>query len=133
MKKQTFYTNLLQTLGQYPFDDAQEAIESLKKQISEKQNLRDRKNFEAHLTSKTFIFNPDFSKVLLLKHKTLGKWLQAGGHTDPEDMSILEGARREGVEETGIQDLVYIPFDKANPNLPIDIDIHPIPNNNSKN
>jgi 8-oxo-dGTP pyrophosphatase MutT (NUDIX family) len=68
-----------------------------------------------------------------LKHKVLDKWIQAGGHADETDNSMVEGAMREGVEETGITDLKYIPIDAENLDVPIDLEIHAIPENKAKN
>ena len=136
-KDYTFYQNLLFAVASYieafPSPEAQEVSDLLIKQISQSQDLRDRKNFEAHLSSKTFIFNVDFSKVLLLHHKGLNRWLQPGGHTDPEDNSMVEGAMREGIEETGITNLIYYPMNVQNPEVPFNLDIHSIPANLKKN
>lgn len=127
-----FYQNLLKTISKYPFDDAQEPIRLLKNQITQNQDLRDRKNFEAHLTSKTFIFSEGFELVLLLHHKGVNKWLQAGGHIDLDDETMVGGANREGEEETSLSNLTYQPIDTNNLEIPIDLDIHPIPANSNK-
>jgi 8-oxo-dGTP pyrophosphatase MutT (NUDIX family) len=59
--------------------------------------------------------------------------LQAGGHVEKGDSSILKAALREASEETGIalKDLVYIPLNSGN--VPLDIDSHYIPANKNKN
>ena len=40
---------------------------------------------------------------------------------------------REGIEETGITNLVYYSINAQNPEVPFDLDIHSIPANSSKN
>ena len=130
--EQLFYSNLLDAINQYPFDDASEIIQILKGEIEAGHNLRDHKNYRVHFGTKTFIFDPTYSQVLLLHHKGLDMWLQAGGHVDPEDETMVIGAKREGVEETGITELVYQPLDPNSPQTPIDISIHPIPHNPKK-
>jgi 8-oxo-dGTP pyrophosphatase MutT (NUDIX family) len=127
-----FYNKIREAIELYPFEDANYVRELFIKQTAENQNLRNRKNFEAHLSTKTFIFTEDFSKVLLLNHKTLGRWLQAGGHVDEEDQSVWEAGRREGLEETGISNLKYLPINPSNLEVPIDLDLHNIPPNQKK-
>lgn len=41
-------------------------------------------------------------KILLVKHKKLGAWLQPGGHVEPNE-TPYEAAIRESLEETGIR------------------------------
>ena len=41
-------------------------------------------------------------KVLLVKHKKLGMWLNPGGHVDPEELPH-QAAEREFWEETGVK------------------------------
>lgn len=45
-------------------------------------------------------------KVLLVKHKKLQKWLNPGGHTDPNELPH-ETAEREFWEETGVKVKAY--------------------------
>ncbi|MCL5100479.1 MAG: NUDIX domain-containing protein [Candidatus Marsarchaeota archaeon] len=47
-------------------------------------------------------------KVLLLKHKKLGKWMYPGGHMEPEELPI-ECAERETLEETGLKVKIISP------------------------
>ncbi len=83
---------------------------------------RSRKQFEpGHLTGSAIVLSPDLSSCVLLHHGKLHCWLQPGGHVDPTDASILETARRETIEETGLP--LSPDFD---PRL-IHLDVHEIP------
>jgi 8-oxo-dGTP pyrophosphatase MutT (NUDIX family) len=42
-------------------------------------------------------------------HRKLHKWLQMGGHCEPEDTTLAEAALREATEESGIDGLVLLP------------------------
>jgi 8-oxo-dGTP pyrophosphatase MutT (NUDIX family) len=100
--------------------------------IDRNSNLQDRKNMQGHLASQGFLFNKDFSKVLLLHHKSLDMWIQPGGHMDPEDIDLVKATKREVLEETGLQDCTYLPVDVNNPLMPICISINTIPANLKK-
>lgn len=58
-----------------------------------------------HLTSSVLIFSADHSKVLLTLHTRAGRWLQTGGHCEPDDHTVADAALREGREESGITSL----------------------------
>ena len=95
-------------------------------------NLFTRKNFDGHITTSAFIIDAGYNEMLLLKHKSLNRWLQPGGHVEA-DASLMLSALREAVEETGI------PPDQLQPvrvfednNIPFDIDSHYIPANPRK-
>ena len=59
-----------------------------------------------HFTATTFVVCQD--KVLLHLHKKLGIWLPAGGHIDRDELPE-EAARREVLEETGLNVELYQP------------------------
>lgn len=59
--------------------------------------------------------------VVLHRHKRLGIWLQPGGHIDPGELPS-DGARREAVEETGID----VQHPGVGPEL-VHVDVHPGP------
>lgn len=90
-------------------------------------DLQNRKNMQGHLATKSFLLSNDGSKVLLLHHKALDKWLQPGGHVDIEDKSLVEAARRELIEETGLSSVFYFPVNLENRHLPINIECSQIP------
>lgn len=72
-----------------------------------------------HVTGSAWIVNQDYSRVVLLHHGKLGKWVQPGGHCD-EETNVLDVAQRETEEETGLR---AVP---ATTGI-FDIDIHEIP------
>jgi len=78
-----------------------------------------------HFTASSFVLNPTSDRVLLIRHRTLGLWLQPGGHFEESDEDLEDAARREVLEETGIGDLEEL---QDFPGL-FDIDIHSIPAN----
>jgi 8-oxo-dGTP pyrophosphatase MutT (NUDIX family) len=73
---------------------------------------------EGHLTGSALVVDASASRVLLLFHRKLQRWLQPGGHVDG-DANLAAAARREATEETGIEGLrVVVP--------PLDLDIHEV-------
>ncbi len=62
-----------------------------------------RESFEpGHMTASAAILSPDKTRTLLVYHRRLDRWLQPGGHVEPEDNDLLSTARREVLEETGV-------------------------------
>ena len=79
-----------------------------------------RDHLPGHITGSAWVLNQDRTKVLLVHHAKLNRWLQPGGHADGDE-DVLAVALREFEEETGVkgvEPLVSGIFD---------IDIHPIP------
>ena len=75
----------------------------------------------AHFTASVILADPSHTLTCLVHHRKLNKWLQPGGHFEPDDFGdLLRAATREVREETGCA---------ANPTgpLPADVDIHVIP------
>lgn len=81
---------------------------------------------KGHITGSALLLNPLGDKILMNHHKSLNKWLSFGGHADGEE-DILSVAIRETMEESGIT-----AFKPWSSNF-IDIDIHLIPENKTKN
>lgn len=74
-----------------------------------------------HFTASAFVVAPESDHVLLILHAKLGLWLQPGGHIDPTDDSLEAAARRELLEETGLEHV------RSLQTTPLDLDIHVIP------
>ncbi len=74
-----------------------------------------------HVTGSAWVTTPDGSRVLLVHHRKLGKWLQPGGHADGERF-IGQVALREAQEETGLAELAL-----HDAHMPLDVDVHVIP------
>ncbi len=73
-----------------------------------------------HLTASAFVVDASRSRVLLILHAKLRRWLQPGGHIEPDDPNLLAAARREVQEETGLRALKLLA-------APLDVDVHEIP------
>ena len=81
-----------------------------------------RDHLPGHITGSVWITNQRHTKVLLIHHAKLNKWLQPGGHADGVE-NILLVAKKELEEETGISEVHQIQHSL------FDIDIHQIPAN----
>jgi 8-oxo-dGTP pyrophosphatase MutT (NUDIX family) len=72
-----------------------------------------------HITASAFVVHPTGQAVALVLHSKLGRWLQPGGHVEPEDSSIVVAALREVREEVGAR--------PAGEPWLCDIDVHRFP------
>ena len=85
--------------------------------------LIDWNNFKGHVVASGFIYSKKDDKFLVLYHKDLKMYLYPGGHVDSSDINLIDAARREVREETGLKDIEqYVIEDEEM--LPIDIDTH---------
>ena len=75
-----------------------------------------------HVTASALVARPDGTAFLLVHHRRLDRWLQPGGHVEPEDASVFAAARREAAEETGISTFAVPVGTRI-----LDVDVHPIP------
>ena len=73
-----------------------------------------------HVTASAFVVDRARAKVLLILHGKLERWLQPGGHIEPEDRSVVAAAQREVLEETGLT----VAADGCEL---LDVDVHQIP------
>ncbi|SDZ14667.1 NUDIX hydrolase [Herbiconiux ginsengi] len=71
-----------------------------------------------HATASAFVFDAERRHVLLCFHKKGRFWVQPGGHLEPGDATVIDGAVREAREETGAEP----PNDPA-PTI-VDVDAH---------
>lgn len=82
-----------------------------------------REQWPAHFTGSAVVVTPDGSKVCLVLHAKLKRWLQPGGHADALDSGSMEAtALREAKEETGCEVALHPTAPR-----PLDVDVHVIP------
>ncbi|MFI7063289.1 NUDIX hydrolase [Kribbella sp. NPDC050124] len=62
-----------------------------------------------HVTSSALVIDASGSRVLLTLHKTVGQWLQLGGHCEAGDTTLAGAALREATEESGLTGLSIDP------------------------
>ena len=74
----------------------------------------------SHLTASCFVIDPAGESVLLTFHRKGRFWVQFGGHAERGDASLLDVARREAREESGIADIEPL-------GTPVDLDRHALP------
>jgi 8-oxo-dGTP pyrophosphatase MutT (NUDIX family) len=91
-------------------------------------DVTSRKTFTGHVTCSAIVVD-DAQRVLHIRHNALDTWLRPGGHLEANDTSLVGSALREVAEETGIPAGQLALADE----VPIDIDVHPIPANPAKN
>lgn len=76
-----------------------------------------------HFTASGFVRNRNTQQVVLIFHPKFHKWIQPGGHLEVFDEHIVEAAKREIMEETG---LVELEWDGT-----MRLDIHDVPASSS--
>jgi 8-oxo-dGTP pyrophosphatase MutT (NUDIX family) len=74
-----------------------------------------------HITASAVVLSPDRHHVLLVYHERLRRWLQPGGHVEVSDATVIDTARREVCEETGVI------LDDDQTGTLVAVDVHEIP------
>jgi 8-oxo-dGTP pyrophosphatase MutT (NUDIX family) len=74
-----------------------------------------------HLTASALLVSVDRSRVLLNLHRRLSRWMQFGGHCEPQDLTLADAARREATEESGVEGLRLLGGD------PVQLSVHEVP------
>ena len=105
-------------------------VEYLKK--NNYQKAIDWNNFNGHIVASGFVYAKKEKQFLVLYHKDLKMFLYPGGHVNAIDKNILEAAKREVVEETGIKTFSEVKV-AENELVPFDIDTHIIAYNTRLN
>jgi 8-oxo-dGTP pyrophosphatase MutT (NUDIX family) len=72
-----------------------------------------------HLTASAVVLDATGERVLLTLHPRVGRWLQLGGHCEPEDRTLADAVLREAREESGMDGLTI-------GSSPVHLDVHPI-------
>lgn len=79
-----------------------------------------------HFTASCYIVD-EGGRLLLHHHRRLDRWLQMGGHVEPDETTAA-AAIREGLEESGLDDLELLWSDgRFGRRFILDLDIHKIP------
>jgi 8-oxo-dGTP pyrophosphatase MutT (NUDIX family) len=71
----------------------------------------------AHITASVLVVDAEADRVLLCLHGRMHRWVQLGGHLEPEDLTVVGAGLREATEESGIAGLLMHP-------APIHLDVH---------
>jgi len=59
-----------------------------------------------HVTATALVLSPDRGRILLTLHRRIKRWIELGGHLEPDDADLAAASLREGIEESGIPGLV---------------------------
>jgi 8-oxo-dGTP pyrophosphatase MutT (NUDIX family) len=98
--------NIIKALTDYRrrFPGEGDVIDRFERFLIDHDQVMDRNALPGHITACVWIRSYDQTKVLLMNHTKLGKWIQLGGHIEPGE-TPLEAAWREAREESGLTSL----------------------------
>jgi len=116
---------LLSALRAHRAADEKEAsdLEEMRRLAASLEEPFSRAQRGAHFTGSAVVVDPEGARVVLLHHAKLDRWLQPGGHAEPQDGGAMERtALREAGEETGCRVALH---ERAM--RPLDLDVHLIP------
>jgi 8-oxo-dGTP pyrophosphatase MutT (NUDIX family) len=114
---------LLEALAAYRAEDARdEGVVSRFRTFLDRADPFRRGDPEGHVTASAVVARPSGDSFLLVFHRKLDRWLQPGGHVEPDDPSVFDAAVREVREETGIGVLAAPLGHRI-----LDLDVHAIP------
>ncbi len=109
MKLNTEKQNLINALQSYvPYNEQEERDRDIMLQLLKTQdNILERENQTAHFSASSWLLNKEHTKVLMIYHNIYHSWSWTGGHADGE-ANLLEVAKREAMEETGIKNITTV-------------------------
>lgn len=81
-----------------------------------------RSSIPGHVTGSAIVLDDTRERVLVVRHATFGRWLQPGGHAEPDDASPLATALRELAEEADL-----VPSREPGQGRLVHVDVHEIP------
>ncbi len=125
--------DLMDILRAYPALDAAEAghVSRTLSFLERAAGPFSRHTAAGHITASGFLLDPAGRRVALVFHGKLGRWLQPGGHCEPDlDATTLETARRELDEETGFSRDALVPAGSLvglADGAPLTVDVHEVP------
>jgi 8-oxo-dGTP pyrophosphatase MutT (NUDIX family) len=115
------------------FPEDESRLKRLQQQVKAYEELNERRNFHGHVTGSGIVLSPDKKRVLLIHHKLFNVWQQPGGHWEAGEATPLAAAKREAIEETGVEIKEVLSVDPRQPLVPLDIDTHLVPARPEKN
>lgn len=117
----SLHSDAISTLDKWrPSDPTQESLrQAFLGFLAAREDACARSCAAGHLTASAVLLDADRENVLLTLHPRVGRWLQLGGHCEPEDATLAAAAMREATEESGMDGLRIEPE-------PIHLDVHPI-------
>ncbi len=109
MELNTEKQNLINALQSYvPYNEQEERDRDIMLQLLKTQdNILERENQTAHFSASSWLLNKEHTKVLMIYHNIYHSWSWTGGHADGE-ANLLEVAKREAMEETGIKNITTV-------------------------
>ncbi|AFM16142.1 NTP pyrophosphohydrolase [Mycolicibacterium chubuense NBB4] len=117
----TLHQSTIDTLALWrPADPAQESMRhALLAYLDARADACLRECVPGHITGSALVLDHSGRHALLTLHPRFGRWLQLGGHCEPDDPTIVATALREATEESGIDGLTIDP-------LPAAVHVHPV-------
>lgn len=122
----TYKPTLITQLEAYqPFDNHEESNRvAILTFLKTQDEPFSRRNLAGHITGSAVLVDTSHTAMALIWHQKLGRWLQPGGHCEPDiDATTIQTALRELVEETTIApEKLHLINER-----PFDVDAHVIP------
>lgn len=118
---------LIEIIDQYLdiFPEEGDRQKEIIKYLNKSKDPFDWDDFNGHVVAGGLIYAEKEKRFLMLEHRDLDLFLHPGGHVDKTDSSILEAAKREIIEETGLDNIKLFKI-IDNEIVPLDIDTHKI-------